>query len=152
MQLINLLKPASIGLLVLSLGFSACTNSAKQQQEDLQTAVIAIHDTVMMDMGTLTEKRMQIDDILKRLDSLKVKNPELDTAKTRNDLTQVKTDLAAADEEMMDWMHHFDPDYTGKSHEEVMTYLNQEKEKINKVEKSFKNVIIKSDSVIKKYN
>lgn len=150
MKFINLLKNSSLILLSVTLAFTACNNN-KKEQERLQQTVIMAHDSVMADMNTLMEKKMQLNFILAHLDSLKTINVSLDTAKVRTDLTQVKTELAAADDEMMAWMHNFNPDYTGKSHDEIISYLNDQKEKISSVEKSFKKVIVKSDSVITKY-
>ncbi len=152
MKLSNFLKQTFFGAVVVAMAFTACNNNnPKKEQQDLQKAVIATHDTLMTEMGTLMEKKMAVDKILDAIDSLKAKNLELDTAKVRTDLTQLKTDLAVADEQMMTWMHNFDADYEGKSHEEIMIYLNDQKDKINVVEKSFKSVIIKSDSIINKY-
>lgn len=152
MKLSNLLKQTIFGAVVIAMSLTACNNSnPKKEQEDLQKAVISAHDTVMAEMSTLMEKKMAINKILTGMDSLKAINANLDTAKVRTELTQLKTDLAVADEQMMTWMHNFDPDYEGKSHEEIMNYLNDQKDKINVVEKSFKSVIIKSDSVISKY-
>jgi len=150
MKFINLLKNSSLILLSVTLAFTACNNN-KKEQERLQQTVIAAHDSVMADMNTLMEKKIQLNFILAHLDSLKTKNISLDTAKIHTDITQVKTELAAADDEMMAWMHNFNPDYTGKSQDEIISYLHGQKEKISSVEKSFKKVIVKSDSVITKY-
>ncbi|WP_017259233.1 hypothetical protein [Pedobacter arcticus] len=150
MQFTNLLKPTILGLLCLTFAFTACNNH-KKQQEDLQQSVIAVHDSVMMDMGALMEKKIAANKMLTQLDSLKSKKTSLDTAKVRTDLTQVIKELASADDAMMTWMHNFNPDYTGKSHEEVMDYLNDQKLKINAVDSAIKSIIFKSDSVISKY-
>ena len=140
----------AVGLIIFALALSACNNH-KKQQEQLQQEVISIHDTVMKKMGTLMERKLTINHILSRLDSLKSTNSELDTAKTRTELTQIREELVSADDQMMTWMHNFNPEYTDKSHEEIMTYLNEQKEKIITVESSFKGVILKSDSVIAEY-
>lgn len=150
MKTLKFLKNRTLALISLAIIFTAC-NSNKQQQEDLQKSVIAVHDSVMTDMNTVMEKKMAITKLLTHIDSLKAKNTSLDTVQARIELTQTVKDLAAADEEMMNWMHNFNPDYTGKSHEEVMTYLNDQKVKINSVESSIKKAIAKSDSVIVKY-
>ena len=146
----NLLKPTILGLLCLILALTACNNH-KKQQENLQQSVIAIHDSVMMDMGALMEKKIAANKILTQLDSLKSKKTNLDTAKVRTDLTQVIKELASADDGMMTWMNNFNPDYTGKSHEEVMDYLNGQKLKIKAVDSAIKSILFKSDSVIKRY-
>lgn len=150
MKLNNIFKNSTLVILTSTLAFTACTNH-KKEQENLQQAVIAAHDSVMTDMNTLMEKKTQVKFILSHLDSLKTKNTSLDTMKVRTDLTLLNKDLATADDAMMAWMHNFNPDYTGKSHDEIMDYLNGQKEKINSVELIFKKVIIKSDSLITKY-
>lgn len=138
------------GLSVFTLIFTSC-NNPKQQQEDLQNSVIAVHDSVMADMGKLMEKKAQLNGIMSHLDSLKISRPALDTAKLKVEFNQTIEQLASADDQMMDWMHGFNPDYSGKSHEEVMTYLNDQKAKINLVDRSIKRVLIKSDSLIAVY-
>lgn len=150
MKLYKLLKNTTLALLGSTLVLTSCNNN-KKQREDLQQAVIATHDSVMTEMGSLMENKTKIENILTNLDSLKSKNTALDTAQVRVDLTKIKTDLIAADEEMMTWMRNFSPDYTGKSDEEVVTYLKDQQTKINSVETSIKNVLFKSDSVITKY-
>ncbi len=150
MTIFKSLKNRFLVLLGVSLLFVACNNN-KKHQEDLQKSVIAVHDSVMTEMGTLMEKKTEINKMLTHLDSLKSANPNLDTIQVRTDLTKVIAELASADEGMMNWMHNFNPDYTGKSHEEVMTYLDEQKVKINSVDGSIKTVILKSDSVIMKY-
>ncbi len=152
MQLTNLTKHILFGVFIATLGLSACGgDNPKKLQEDLQEAVIATHDSVMADMGLLMERKIQINKITRHLDSLKSVNTSLDTVQAKAELTQTVEQLAIADEGMMTWMHNFDPDYTGKSHEEIMEYLNNQKLKIDLVERSIRNVIIKSDSIIAVY-
>lgn len=143
-------KNIALSLLGLVFIFTACNNH-KKQQEELQQEVITIHDSVMADMGMLMEKKMYLNKIMNRLDSLKSVNMNLDTAQVKDELTQTIEQLGAADEAMMTWMRNFDPEYPGKSHEEIMAYLNNQKVKINSVDSVIKNIILKSDSTIAKY-
>lgn len=145
-----MLKNIALSSLGLVFIFTACNNH-KKQQEDLQKEVIIIHDSVMADMGMLMEKKMHLNKIMKRLDSLKSLNMDLDTAQLKSELAQTIEQLGSADEAMMTWMHNFDPEYTGKSHEDIMDYLNNQKVKINSVDSTIKNIILKSDSIIAKY-
>ena len=144
------LKNSFLTLFISILAFTACNNH-KKEQECLQSAVITAHDSLMTDMNTLMEKKMQLDFVLSHLDSLKKAKPVIDTAEVRTALTKLKTDLGTANDEMMNWMHNFNPDYSCKSHYEIMQYLTEQKEKISSIEKTFKSVIIKSDSVITKF-
>lgn len=136
--------------LVATLILGACNNN-KQQQEDLQAAVIAKHDSVMAEMSTLMEKKIKIENILNRLDTIKKESPALDTAMLRLDLTKIKANLSAADEGMMTWMHNFNPDFSKKSDEEILNYLKEQQSKINAVDKSIKAVLLSSDSVLTIY-
>ena len=35
---------------------------------------------------------------------------------------------------MSDWMHKFNPEQTGKSHDEIMTYLDAQKKQITAID------------------
>ncbi|MFC5282082.1 hypothetical protein [Pedobacter alpinus] len=138
-------------LLAVTLLFSTSCNNEKEEQKEMQHKVMHTHDELMSQMGLLMENKNKIKVVLLKLDSLKNTNPDTDTTLVKNNLMAATKELEKADEDMMDWMHGFNPDYTGKKHEEVMEYLKEQEIKILVVEKTFKNVLIKSDSLINKY-
>ncbi|RKD13818.1 hypothetical protein BCY91_09670 [Pelobium manganitolerans] len=143
----------SIGFIALiAIALGACNQSQKKTQDDLQQSVIASHDSLMNQMSTLMEKKMQLNYLVAHLDSLKAKNPSLDTADLRVQLNDAANHLAKADEDMMAWMHEFSPEYDGKSEDEVITYLKGEQEKLNNLENAFKQAIVHSDSLVRSLN
>jgi len=72
-----------------------------------------------------------------------------------NATTPIKDSVASytklldnADDEMMTWMNKFNPDFTGKSHDEVMTYLNTQKAQILKLDSQLTSTITASNNYI----
>ncbi len=125
---------------VTTLLLSACTDT-KQQEKDALNAVIEVHDEAM----TLDEKAINNKQIIDGL--LKDKKITGDTATA----VQLSKDLNAADESMENWMHQFSPDNTGKSHEQVMTYMADQKKMVIKVNQRLDSVIKRSDEFLRPY-
>ena len=137
----------SILLLLCSLViFSACENE-KAIQEKLQKTVLDEHDIVMARMDELNESQLKLDQIKKDFPNLN----NADTASLSASIDSVKKELSNADEAMMTWMHNFNPDYTGMSHEAVVNYLNQQRKSIDSVKVLFDNSLSRSKAIISKY-
>jgi len=75
---------------------------------------------------------------------------------TKNDTT-VKDSVAAysksledADNAMMNWMSKFSPDFKGKTHEQIMTYLNEQKSQILKLDTQINKAVSTSNTYIAK--
>jgi hypothetical protein len=137
-------------LILFFISITACQNP-KKTQEGLHKEVMAVHDSLMMDMGKLSDRKSKLSAILTQLDSLKIAQPSLNTTALKNTIFGAKLSLTKADEVMMDWMNDFNPDYTKKTELEVEIYLRDEKVKIEKVKTLFKNSLFTSDSLITKY-
>src|SRR6476469_5203207 len=129
-------------LLFCTIVIGACVNT-KQQEQELQKQVIAKHDTIMKKMDIVLLNKSKIDSI--------IKNPNQNTATQNQNLIKSKTDLAAADDAMMDWMNKFNPDYSGKSHREIMDYIKDQKIKIDSIETLFNKTILNSNALIAQY-
>lgn len=129
--------------------FMACKPAVdyKQKREE----VIKYHDVVMADAGQVVDKQMRLTAMLKDLAALKTKNPGLDTLVERDSILAVQARLNHADEAMNDWMHHFEPDVTGKSDAEAITYFEGEKVKIQRVDSLFKQEIKFADCYLSKF-
>jgi hypothetical protein len=127
----------------LTMLFFGCADPQKQEQ-NLLNEVIAIHDSVMAKDEQVMKAKIQLDTLLK-----KGTLPNPDTA-----ATQLAKLLDKADTKMEDWMHEFDAENKGKSHEEIMTYLANQKKQIEAIDKDFDMVIIATNnykkSLIKK--
>ena len=134
-------------LLLCSLAiFSACENE-KAAQDKLQKAVLDKHDVVMARMDELNENQLQLDQIKKDFPNLN----NTDTVSLSASIDSVKIELSNADEAMMAWMHNFNPDYTGMSHQEIIGYLNQQHKSIDSVKVLFDNSLSRSKAIISKY-
>jgi hypothetical protein len=149
MQLIKIKKGLIFifGLTIIS--FTNCKDQ-KAEQEKLQTDVMLVHDSLMMDMGKLTEKRMMLTKLTSNLDSLKKIDTSLDTTQIKTDIADQKLALSNADDAMMKWMNGFNPDYTGKSQEEIIKYLKDQKLKIDSVKTMLGQSLSNSNSLISK--
>ncbi|WP_345952456.1 hypothetical protein [Mucilaginibacter sp. PAMB04168] len=121
---------ASITLLA-----TACTDTKKQEKEAL-SKVIEIHDKAMAHDEQAVRNKMLLDSL--------IKNNADEAAK----VTPVVNSLSIADKAMEDWMHQFNADNTGKSHEEVMQYLDDQKKKVSKINNQLATAVNQSNQLI----
>jgi succinate dehydrogenase flavin-adding protein (antitoxin of CptAB toxin-antitoxin module) len=101
----------------------ACTDT-KKQEKDLLNQVIAVHDKVMANDEQLMKNKMLLDSLVKH----NAPNINKDTAQVYLKLVD------DADNAMSDWMHKFDAETKGKSHQEIMDYLEAQKKLISKID------------------
>jgi hypothetical protein len=127
-----------IAALLLSFIILSCTDT-KKQEKDLFNEVIKVHDLVMSKDQLIMINKMQLDTLIKQN-----KSPEI-TAEA----TQHSKALDAADTNMENWMHNFDAENKGKSHEEIMTYLTDQKKKIDAIDSSFNVTVAAASKFIK---
>src|SRR5437879_3727118 len=102
---------------LISLALCACSDS-KKQEKDLLDNILKVHDKVMGNDEALMKNKMQLDSLLKL--------PATDTAEKVN-MKALDTKLVAAEESMETWMHKFEPDVTGKSHDVIIKYYSEQK-------------------------
>lgn len=136
--------------IVATLIFTACQNN-EDTQKALHDEVIAKHDTLMAKMDEVITNKNKLESILVKLSSLKQQDITLDTTLLKLEIDSSKTSLNLADDAMMSWMHNFNPDYSQKSHDEVIDYLNNEKHKIDSIKILFNSSLNYSNSLISKY-
>ena len=129
----KLLITAFIGLTL-----TACTN-AKKQEKDLLDNILKVHDKVMGKDEALTKNKMKLDTLL----TLNAR----DTAEKVN-IKAMDTKLLAAEEAMETWMHKFEPDVTGKSHDEIMKYYDGQKKEIMAVDSQINVAIAESNKYL----
>ena len=113
------MKKLSI-IIFACLFFTACYNGKKQEKELLNN-ILKVHDKVMRKDEALMKNKMQLDSLLKL--------PAKDTAEKTN-MKAMELKLTAAEEAMETWMQKFEPDLTGKSHDEIIKYYNEQKKSI----------------------
>ena len=102
----------------------ACGPSKQSEIKEIKNQAIEIHDEVMPLMGDLRRVRkdlMLMADSIVTSDSLKA-----------SALGELATDIADANEGMMQWMRSFEPEFEGTD-EEVIQYFKDQKASIEKV-------------------
>jgi hypothetical protein len=129
MTIHKLFITAFIGLML-----SACTD-AKKQEKGLLDDLLKVHDKVMGNDDALMKNKMLLDSLLKL--------PAKDTAEKVN-IRAMDTKLQAAEEAMEIWMHKFEPDVTGKSHDDIMKYYDDQKKQIMSVDSQMDAALIET--------
>ncbi|RWY54167.1 hypothetical protein [Mucilaginibacter gilvus] len=128
---------------IVSMLFFSCADPQKQEKE-LLDQVIAKHDSVMAKNEQVERANIQLDTLLKT------------GVLANNDSTATKLikGQEEAMEKMEDWMHKFDAENKGKSHDAIMAYLTDQKKQIEAIDKDFDAVITATNnykkSLIKK--
>jgi hypothetical protein len=128
------MKKLSI-LIFAGLFLAACSSDKKKQEKDLLSNILKVHDKLMGQDETLMKNKMQIDSLLKR--------PAKDTAEKTN-MRAIELKLASAEQAMETWMQKFEPDLTGKSHDEIVKYYNEQKKAIMSVDSQMNIAITES--------
>jgi len=108
---------------------TACSNEQKEQKDALMAEVMAAHDEVMPKMGELrkTAKNLQA-----KADSLSTLTDQ-DFAAEISTLRQTAKRIEDANEGMMEWMRQFEMPDNEAPIAEVLVYLKDQKEKVDKV-------------------
>ncbi|SDF73976.1 hypothetical protein SAMN05421827_101376 [Pedobacter terrae] len=138
------LNMAILGLLTVF--FIAC--KTEPDAKAVRQEVLNIHDKLMNDGEKVIRNKMKLDTLLV---SNRIKLSP-DSAALKQKIVSLITQLNAADEKMMDWMHFFKDEFKGKTAQEDLDYYKAEMVKIRAVEDSYIKVTKASDSLISKYN
>ncbi len=126
-----------------------CVRSQKTgvaDEDRLRADLMQVHDEVMPRMGELTMLAGQVKEILKQ--------DTLLPAETRGQFEATVREMEMAEEGMMDWMAGFrQPEVLRATmgHEQIMAYLNAEKDKITEVSVQIKSGIEKGKTIIGNY-
>ena len=123
---------------LLSVVLFSCADG-KKQEKDLFNEVIKVHDQVMAKEEVLMTNKMQLDTLIKEN-----KKPGINA-----EATQLVKQLDSVDTSMENWMHNFDAENKGKSHNEIITYLTDQKKQIDAIDKQFNTTIAASSTFIK---
>ncbi|MCO5935145.1 hypothetical protein NAF17_06310 [Mucilaginibacter sp. RB4R14] len=127
-----------LALLFLSFIIFSCTDT-KKQEKDLFNEVIKMHDRVMGKEQLIMINKMQLDTLIRNSTSTEV------TAAAKIHSTA----LDSTDAHMETWMHNFDAENKGKSHDEIMTYLTDQKKLIDAIDNSFNKTLAVTAKFIK---
>ncbi len=118
-------KILSIIVLAFLLIYS-CGEKTKEATDMLYDQVMAVHDEIMPKMGDIMKYKKQLRQKAELLSA------EVDSAQIAA-INEAIAGLDNAHDGMMGWMREFDRDFSKGTQEEIMKYLNAQKEKIEKV-------------------
>lgn len=125
-------------------GFS---ETAKTPEDSLYQAIMEGHDSGMGKMGKLKGYQQQAIaamDSISKLPESPVKKQLLQT------YTDLKSDLAMAEQSMNSWMNEFNPDSATDNKDLRVKYLTAEKSKIDQVKESIRTSLQRADSLFRK--
>ena len=111
-------------------------NDDKKQEQTLLNDVIKTHDKLMVDDGAIMKNKM----LLKAIPATDAKDSVVFYTKSLDD----------ADNAMMNWMNKFNPDFTGKTHEQIISYLTIQKAEILKIDSQINVTLANSNNYISK--
>ncbi len=118
-----------------SIAFASCQNKqVENKDQKLSEQAIAIHDEIMPQISQFDKTTIKIDSIISNLATIKATKADLDTAKTRVDLTNLKDSIENATDHMMTWMKDYD------SMNEDEAYQQKEVDKISAMKNQFDRV------------
>ncbi|WP_419802012.1 hypothetical protein [Mucilaginibacter sp.] len=126
-------------VLLLMLVFAACKDSRKEEKT-LESQVMDLHEKVMADGETAMQNKMKMDTLLLKKDSIKTAFPSLDTAAENKNMRRLSSKIMQTDDAMSDWMNKYNPDFSGKSHQQIMDYLGQQKKQVSQINKQYDSV------------
>jgi hypothetical protein len=126
-----------LGAALTALFIWGCADT-KKQEKSLLDSVIAVHDKVMANDEHLMKNKMVLDSLLK-----------LQTvAGNKWAGAELLTKINNADSAMSDWMHKFDVENKGKSHQQIIDYLGDQKTKIIAIDSQINVAISQSDKYL----
>jgi len=126
-----------IVILFASIVLFGCNND-KKQETALLNDVIKTHDKLMADDDAIMKNKMILKELAKTDNTIK------------DSVAVYSKSLDNADNSMMNWMSKFSPDFKGKTHEQIMTYLNEQKSQILKLDTQINKAVSTSNTYISK--
>jgi hypothetical protein len=111
----------------------------KAQKEAALDGVIQVHNKVMSADEHLMKNKMALDTLITK-----------DSSAAKDTAILLRAKLAAADSSMEIWMHKFDPDYKGKTDDETLNYLNDQKKQVTAIDSQINAAIKQSDTYLQK--
>ncbi|WP_161890969.1 hypothetical protein [Pontibacter russatus] len=130
--------------LLTAMGCSEGNSREELQQQELEATVMAKHDSAMAQMGDIFKLRRSLQALR---DTLSAHGPDSAALQA---LEQQVAGLEAADEAMMVWMRNYEaPD--SLQHGQAMEYLQQELQKIERVQTVMDSTISAAQETYKTY-
>ena len=111
----------------------------KAQERAVLDSILNVHDNMMGEDGHMMSGKMMLDSLLK-------KNP---APAAKDSINFIIRGITKADSAMSNWMHNYNPDLAGKSHEQIMDYLQKQKKQILRVDSQIVSAMKKNDEYLK---
>jgi PBP1b-binding outer membrane lipoprotein LpoB len=125
-------------ILLTASALFGCSNK-KAEKSAVMDQVMKVHEKVMEVDGQVIANRMKLDTLLKD-----------NTLAAKDTALQLNKKLTAAEDAMEDWMHKFDYEQKGKSDEEVITYMDNQKKLIMAIDSQLNIAVTESNLYLKK--
>lgn len=105
---------------------SACGNNNKAQENALLDSLNTVHEKIMNEDGQTMKAKADLKQLLTKTPALK------------DSITLFLVQLDNNDNLMMDWMNKFNPEFTGKTHDQIMTYLKSQRAEVLQIDSQLK--------------
>ncbi len=135
-----------IFLLLTIISVVSCGEKKKSAKDLLYDKVIAIHDEIMPKMGDIMKYKKQLS---QKMDTLIAEGADQNVESIES-LKKTVKDLEISNDEMMNWMHQFNPEFEDMTEKEIMDYLNDQKTKIEKVGKTTSEALTNAEKLLNK--
>ena len=140
-----------LSLLILSfIVLASC--QPKEDYKAARTEVVDIHDKVMVSTEIAIHKKMELDTLAGRMDSLQKMNVVSDTLTELKQINSLRGKLTDLDNQMTDWMHGFKPELDERTNEEAIKYFKAEKVKILALDSVYHQVLKETNAYLTKYH
>lgn len=134
----NIMKKLFYITLASALTLGACNSNESKDNSTVKNVneeVMLIHDEIMPQISLFDRTTVKIDSLLQT---------DLEES-SKNELTQLKTNLELATDNMMTWMKEYVHD------SEDQDYQNKELEKMKEMKKQFEEVSLESNTKLSQY-
>ncbi len=132
---------STISILVITLVIFSCN-----RKEELYDQVMEIHDISMAKMDKIMSLK---SDLKEKIQTLSMDSVNDHSAKI-NEMESILADLNEADEGMMSWMRDFHSNYENMQRDEIMEYLENQREKITQVGQTMNEAISQAEDYLEK--
>jgi hypothetical protein len=140
-------------LMGLATGLMACNSNSSIDEEivQLRQETIAVHDEIMPQISDFDRKGLKIDELLGKMDSLKISQADLDTSVLISDLKHTKGRLEGATDAMNRWMIEFNIDSLSDKKEDVKSYYQKELKRVQDMKRTFEEVTKESTDQLARF-
>lgn len=120
---------------------TAFVQCSSNEIEKLEEQVLALHDTVMVEMQDMRAVQQQLDVALAAMDSLPADSIDMDYY---TELQDAKALISSSYKEMMDWMRDYNKPTGDTPNEEVKAYLEAQFESMKAIRQKMKDGLNKA--------